>query len=73
MILHECFPERLPCLIEYRKATQLFPRPYPRFTSYLYKIYEIIPPLVTSWYTIWAKVIVIVATYHRVVTEAIRD
>jgi len=39
-----------------------------RFTSYLYKVYETIPPLVTSWYTIWAKVIVIVATYRRVVT-----
>jgi len=49
-------------------ATQQFPRPYPRFTSYLYKVYETIPPLVTSWYTIWAKVIVIVATYRRVVT-----
>jgi len=25
---------------------------------------------VTSWYTIWAKVIVIVATYRRVVTQS---
>ena len=38
------------------------------FTSSLYKVYETIPPLVTSWYTIWAKVILIVATYRRVVT-----
>ena len=65
----ECAPERLPCLVEYLKATQLFPRPYPRFTSYVYQVYETIPPLVTSWYTIWAKVIVIVATYRRVVTN----
>ena len=68
LILCECSPPRLPCLVVYRKATQQFPRPYPWFTSYLYKVYEIIPPLVTTWYTIWAKVIVIVATYHRVVT-----
>ena len=34
----------------------------------MYKVYETIPPLVTSWYTIWAKVILIVATYHIVVT-----
>jgi len=68
LTLCECAPERLPCLVEYLKATQLFPRPYPRFTSYLYQVYETISPLVTSWYTIWAKVIVIVATYHRVVT-----
>ena len=68
LTLCECSPERLPCLVEYLKATQSFPRPYPRFTSYLYKVYETIPPLVTSWYTIWAKVIVIVATYRRVVT-----
>jgi len=45
--------------------------PYSRFTSYLYKVYETIPPLVTSWYTIWAKVIVIVATYRRVVTSTL--
>ena len=69
LTLYECFPEMLPCLVEYLKATQLFPRPYPRFTSYLYKVYETIPPLVPSWYTIWAKVIVIVATYCRVVTR----
>jgi len=31
--------------------------------------YETIPPLVTTWYTIWAKVVVIVATYRRVVTH----
>jgi len=68
LTLCECAPERLPCLVEYLKATQLFPRPYPRFTSYVYQVYETIPPLVTSWYTIWAKVIVIVATYRRVVT-----
>ena len=71
--LCECSPERLPCLVEYLKATQLFPRPYPRFTSYLYKVYETIPPLVTSWYTIWAKVIVIVATYRRVITLLNRE
>jgi len=35
----------------------------------MYKVYETIPPLVTSWYTILAKVIVIVATYRRVVTQ----
>jgi len=70
LTLCECSPERLPCLVEYLKATQQFPRPYPMFTSYLYKVYETIPPLVTSWYTIWAKVIVIVATYRRVVTLA---
>ena len=70
LTLCECAPERLPCLVEYLKATQLFPRPHPRFTSYLYQVYETIPPLVTSWYTIWAKVILIVATYHRVVTES---
>jgi len=68
----ECAPERLPCLVEYLKATQLFPRPYSRFTSYLYPVYETIPPLVPSWYTIWAKVIVIVATYRRVVTPTNR-
>ena len=34
----------------------------------MYKVYETILPLVTSWYTIWAKVIVIVATYRRVIT-----
>jgi len=49
-------------------VTQQLPRPYPSFTSYLYKVYETIPPLVTSWYTIWAKVIVSVDTYRRVVT-----
>jgi len=59
----------LPCLVEYLKATQQFPRPDTRFTSYLYKVYETIPPLVSTWYTIWAKLIVIVATYRRVVTE----
>jgi len=69
LTLCECFPERLPCLVEYIKVTQQFPRPYARFTSYLYKVYETIPPLVTSWYPIWAKVIVIVATYRRVVTQ----
>ena len=69
LTLCECAPERLPCLVEYLKATQLFPRPYPRFTRYLYQVYETIPRLVTSWYTIWAKVIVIVATYRRVVTS----
>jgi len=37
-------------------------------TSHVYNIYETIPPLDTTWYTIWAKVIVIVATYRRVVT-----
>ena len=68
LTLCECPPERLPCLVEYLKATQQLPRPYPRFTSYLYKVYETIPPLVTSWYTIRAKVILIVATYARVVT-----
>jgi len=62
------FSERLPCLVEYLKATRQLPRPYPRFTSYLYKVYATIPPLDTSWYAIWAKVIVIVATYRRVVT-----
>ena len=36
----------------------------------MYNIYKTIPPLDTSWYTIWAKVIVIVATYPRVVTGA---
>ena len=66
--LCECSPERLPCPVECLKATHQFPRPYPSFTSYLYKVYETIPPLVTTWYTIWAKVIVIVATYRRVVT-----
>ena len=66
--LCEYSPQRLPCLVDYLKATQQFPRPYPRFTSYLDKVYETIPPVVTSWYTIWAKVIVIVATYCRVVT-----
>ena len=68
LTLCECPPERLPCLVEYLKATQQLPRPYPRFTSYLYNVYETIPPLVTSWYTIWAKVIVIVATSRRVIT-----
>ena len=68
LTLCECSPERLPCLVEYLKATQLLPRPSSRFTSYLYKVYETIPPQVTSWYTIWAKVTVIVATYRRVVT-----
>jgi len=71
LTLCECAPERLPCLVEYLKATQLFPRPYPRFTSYLYQVYETIPPLVTSRYTIWAKVIVSVATYRRVVTRGV--
>jgi len=69
LTLCECSPERLPCLVEYLKATRQLPRPYPRFISYLYKVYETIPPLDTSWYTIWAKVIVIVATYRRVVTK----
>jgi len=46
------------------------PWPYPRITSHVYNIYETIPPLDTTWYTIWAKVIVIVATYRRVVTPA---
>ena len=55
-------PSRVP------QGYSTIPRPYPRFTSYLYKVYETIPPLVTSWYTIWAKVIVIVATYRVVVT-----
>jgi len=68
LILCECSTERLPCLVEYLKATQLFPRPYPRITSHVYNIYETIPPRDTTWYTIWAKVIVIVATYLRVVT-----
>ena len=68
LTLCECSPERLPCLVEYLKATQLPSRPSPRFTSYLYKVYETIPPQVTSWYTIWAKVIVIVDTSRRVVT-----
>jgi len=71
MTLYECFPERLPCLVEYLQATQLFPRPYPRITSHVYNIYETIPPLDTTWYTIWAKVIVSVATYRRVITAAI--
>jgi len=66
--LCECSPKRLPCRVEYLKATQQFPRPYPRFTSYLYKVYKTIPPLVSTRYTIWAKVIVIVATYRRVNT-----
>jgi len=70
LTLCECFPERLPCLVEYLKVTQLFPRPHPRITSHVYNIYETIPPLDTTWYTIWAKVIVIVATYRRVVTMA---
>ena len=52
-------------------VTQQLSIPYPSFTSYLYKVYETIPPLVTSWYTIWAKVIVIVATYRRVVTRRV--
>jgi len=39
LTLCECSPERLPCLVEYLKATPLFPRPYPRFTSHLYNIY----------------------------------
>ena len=69
LTLCECSPKRLPCLVEYLKATQQFPRPDPRFTSYLYKVYETIEPLVTTWLTIWAKVIVIVATYRRVVTS----
>jgi len=34
----------------------------------MYNIYETIPPLDTTWYTLWAKVIVIVATYRRVIT-----
>ena len=34
----------------------------------MYNIYETIPPLDTTWFTIWAKVIVILATYRRVVT-----
>jgi len=38
-------------------------------TSHVYIIYKTIPPLDTTWYTIWAKVIVIVATNRRVVTE----
>jgi len=59
--------------VEYLKATQLFPRPYPRITSHVYNIYETIPPLDTTWYTIWAKVIVIVATYCRVVTAGVND
>ena len=71
LTLCECAPERLPCLVESLKATQLFLRPYPRFTSYLYQVYETIPPMVTSWYTIWAQVIVIVATYRRVVTPIV--
>jgi len=69
LTLCQCSPEMLPCLVDYRKTTQLSPRPYHRFTSYLYKVYENIPPLVTSWYTIWAKVILILATYRRVVTD----
>jgi len=71
MTLCKCFPERLPCLVEYLKATQLLPRPYPRITSLVYNIYETIPPLDTTWYTIWAKVIVIVATYRRVITPKV--
>ena len=69
LTLWECSPERLPCLVE-----------YPRLLNYslglilglpaifIIYIYETIPPLVTTWYTIWAKVIVIVATYRRVIT-----
>jgi len=68
LTLYECLPEMLLCLVEYLTATQLFPRPYPRITSHVYNIYESIPPLDTTWYTIWAKVIVIVAAYRRVVT-----
>jgi len=37
-------------------------------TSHVYNIYETIQPLDTTWYTIWVQVIVIVATYRRVVT-----
>jgi len=37
----------------------------------VYNIYESIPPLDTTWYTIWAKVIVIVATYRGVVTVGV--
>ena len=59
-------PNRMP------KAILLFPRSYPRITSHVYNIYETIPPVDTTWYTIWAKVIVIVATYRRVVTEVLR-
>ena len=33
-------------------------------------LYETIPPLVTTRYTIWAKVVVIVPTYPRVLTLA---
>jgi len=43
-------------------------RPLPRITSHLYNIYETIPPLDTTWYTIRANVIVIVPTYRWVVT-----
>jgi len=39
----------------------------------VYNIYKTIPPLDTTWYTIWAKVIVIVATYRRVVTGIVLD
>jgi len=37
----------------------------------VFNIYETIPPLDTTWYTIWAKVIVIVATYRRFVTTLV--
>ena len=56
-------PNRVP------KATQLFPRFYPMFTSYVYtkytRPYHLWLPLGIPF---WAKVIVIVATYRRVVT-----
>ena len=58
-------PSRVP------QGYSTIPRPYPRITSHVYNIYETIPAQDTTWYTICAKVIVIVVTYRRVVTGSI--
>ena len=58
----------LPCRLP--KATQPLPRLSPRLTSYLYtRPYHLWLPL--GIYTIWAKVVFIVATYRGVGTTGI--
>ena len=73
LILCECSPERLPCLMECLRPLHFSLGLALRRTSILcILLYQTIPPLTTSWYTIWAKVVVIVATYRRVVTARVQ-
>ena len=68
LTLCECSPKRLPCLIECPRllyCSLSLPLGKPAF---LYTKYTR-PPSVTSWYTISAKVVVIVATYRSVLIK----